>query len=81
MNFNRNKRSVAIDLRQKAGQKILHQLVKDANVLVHNMSDKSAQDLAADFATLKMINPNLVYCPAPGFASTDLTLRPQLTMI
>jgi crotonobetainyl-CoA:carnitine CoA-transferase CaiB-like acyl-CoA transferase len=70
LNFNRNKRSIAVDLKQSAGREILHKLVAQADVLVHNMRDKSAHDLGADFATLKAINPQLVYCAAPGFAST-----------
>jgi crotonobetainyl-CoA:carnitine CoA-transferase CaiB-like acyl-CoA transferase len=70
LNFNRNKRSIAVDLKQKAGKEILHKLVAQADVFVHNMRGKSAQDLGADFATLKAVNPQLVYCAAPGFAST-----------
>ena len=41
-NFNRNKRSIAIDLKQAAGQKILSQLVEDADVVIHNMRGLSA---------------------------------------
>ena len=70
LNFNRNKRSIAVDLKQPEGKEILHKLVAQADVLVHNMRGKSAQDLDADYATLKAINPKLVYCAAPGFAST-----------
>lgn len=70
LNFNRNKRSIAVDLKQPEGKEILHKLVAQADVLVHNMRGKSAQDLGADYATLKAINPKLVYCAAPGFAST-----------
>ncbi|MFQ3347043.1 MAG: crotonobetainyl-CoA:carnitine CoA-transferase CaiB-like acyl-CoA transferase [Candidatus Azotimanducaceae bacterium] len=70
LNFNRNKRSIAVDLKQSEGKEILHKLVAQADVLVHNMRGKSAKDLGADFATLKGINPQLVYCAAPGFAST-----------
>ena len=59
-----------MDLKQPEGKEILHKLVAQADVLVHNMRGKSAQDLGADYATLKAINPKLVYCAAPGFAST-----------
>ena len=61
LNFNRNKRSIAVDLKQPEGKEILHKLVAQADVLVHNMRGKSAKDLGADFATLKGINPQLVY--------------------
>lgn len=69
LNFNRNKRSIAVDLKQSEGKEILHKLVAHADVLVHNMRGKSAKDLGADFVTLKAINPQLVYCAAPGFGS------------
>lgn len=68
MNFNRNKRSVAIDLKQSRGQDVLHRMVKDADVLVHNMRSRSAAQLGSSFETLHAINPGLVYCYSPGFS-------------
>ena len=52
MNFNRNKRSVVIDLKQPRGQEVLHRLVTVADVLVHNMRSRSAAKLGASFETL-----------------------------
>jgi crotonobetainyl-CoA:carnitine CoA-transferase CaiB-like acyl-CoA transferase len=66
-NFNRNKRAVCIDLKREAGQHVLHRLVRDADVVVHNMRSRSARALGADFETLRRINPRLVYCFAAGF--------------
>lgn len=68
MNFNRNKRSVVIDLKQPRGQEVLHRLVTVADVLVHNMRSRSAAKLGASFETLHAINPGLVYCYSPGFS-------------
>jgi len=68
MNFNRNKRSVVLDLKQPRGQGVLHRLVKEADVLVHNMRSRSAAQLGASFETLQAINPGLVYCYSPGFS-------------
>ena len=67
INFNRNKRSIAVDLRQERGRKVLHDLVAAADVLVHNMRSGSAARLGASYAALSAINPALVYCHSPGF--------------
>ena len=80
LNFNRNKRSIAVDLKQPEGKEILHKLVAQADVLVHNMRGKSAQDLGADYATLKAINPKLVYCAAPGLRAPAQMLNRLLMM-
>ncbi|NCF34479.1 MAG: CoA transferase [Proteobacteria bacterium] len=69
LNFNRNKRALALDLKKPKGQEILHQLVADADVFVHNMRSKAANQLGVDYATLAAVNPRLVYCTGVGFAS------------
>lgn len=67
MNFNRNKKSLTLDLKQEQGQQILHALIKESDVLVHNMRARSAKQLGASYEVLKGINPKLVYCYSPGF--------------
>lgn len=67
LNFNRNKRSIVIDLKRPEGQSILHRLVRDADVLVYNMRPRSAAGLGASAETLLAINPGLVYCYSPGY--------------
>ncbi len=69
MNFNRNKRSLTLDLKHPRGQEILHALVRDSDALVHNMRARSATKLGASYDTLKKVNPSLVYCYSPGFGS------------
>lgn len=68
-NFNRNKRSIALDLKQPSGQAIMAKLVGQADVVVHNMRGMSAQTLGISYQQLKQIKPDLVYCWSPGFAS------------
>ncbi len=68
-NFNRNKRSIAIDLKQLAAQDVVARLVADADVVVHNMRGKSAQALGIAYQQLQQVKPNLVYCWSPGFGS------------
>ncbi len=66
-NFNRNKRSLVLDLKQERGRDILHRLVEQSDVLVHNMRPSSAAALGASFEELQKINPRLVYCHSAGF--------------
>ncbi|MGB2329738.1 MAG: CoA transferase, partial [Pseudomonadales bacterium] len=49
MNFNRNKRSIILDLKSEAGKADLRQLVTHADVLVHNMRPNSAERLGASY--------------------------------
>jgi len=70
MNLNRNKRSVVLDLKRPEGLRALMALVKGANVLVHNMRQKAADRLGLDYATVREVNPQIVYCAAVGFGST-----------
>ena len=70
MNFNRNKRAIAVDLKQPEGRDILYRLVADADVFVHNMRGKAAAQLGIDYATLAALNSRLVYCSGVGFASS-----------
>jgi alpha-methylacyl-CoA racemase len=64
---NRNKQSIAINLKQPAGQKILHQLAADADVLVEGFRPGVMARLGGDYATLSQINPRLIYCSLSGF--------------
>src|ERR687886_293254 len=64
---NRNKRSMAINLKHPAGQKILHQLAADADVLVEGFRPGVMARLGGDYATLSQINPRLIYCSLSGF--------------
>ena len=64
---NRNKQSIAINLKHPAGQKILHQLAADTDVLVEGFRPGVMARLGGDYATLKQINPRLIYCSLSGF--------------
>lgn len=67
INTNRNKKSIAVDLKTPEGREILQSLIRDADVLVHNMRPKSADKLGLSYEGLKELNPNLIYCFAAGF--------------
>ena len=69
MAINRNKRSIAVDLKKPEGQAIVRRLIKTADVLVHNMRAKSAAKLGLAYETLKKENPKLIYCFSAGFGA------------
>lgn len=67
INSNRNKQSIALDLRDAEALAALHAIIAGADVVVHNMRPKSADRLGVGFEQLRAINPGLIYCYAPGF--------------
>ena len=68
LNFNRNKRSVMLDLKQPEALQSLLALVAEADVLVYNVRPRSMKKLGLDYETLRALNPRLVYCGAYGFS-------------
>jgi alpha-methylacyl-CoA racemase len=64
---NRNKRSIAINLKQPEGQKLLHQLAAEADVVVEGFRPGVMARLGGDYATLNQLNPRLIYCSLSGF--------------
>ncbi|MEZ5100162.1 MAG: CoA transferase [Thermoleophilia bacterium] len=68
--LNRNKRSVALDLKQPAGRAAFHRLVATAHVVVDNFRVGVTERLGADQATLRGVNPRLVTCSLTGFGAT-----------
>jgi crotonobetainyl-CoA:carnitine CoA-transferase CaiB-like acyl-CoA transferase len=66
-NLNRNKRSVVLDLKQKAAQGALMRLVEGADVFVHNMRLSAAARLGLDYDSLRKVNPRIIHACATGF--------------
>jgi len=67
LNLNRNKRSIAEDLRRPEGLALIDRLVATADLVVHNMRASSAERLGIGFTRLKGVNPTLAYCFTAGF--------------
>ena len=65
--FNRNKRSLAVDLKSDAGREIARRLIKGADVLVENFAPGTMGRLGLDADTATTLNPQLVYASLKGF--------------
>lgn len=68
--LNRNKKSVAIDLKNQEGLEIFYALIKKADVVISNFSAGVTKKLKIDFDTLKTINPKIITCTVSGFGET-----------
>ena len=69
LSTNRNKQSLTLALDKPEGRRILEQLVATADVLVENYRPGVTDKLGIDYASLKRINPRLVYCSITGFGA------------
>ena len=64
---NRNKRSVALNLKQPEAQRVFHQLAADADVIVEGFRPGVMARLGGDYETLSKLNARLIYCSLSGF--------------
>jgi crotonobetainyl-CoA:carnitine CoA-transferase CaiB-like acyl-CoA transferase len=64
---NRNKQSITVDMTLPQGQKLLHALAAECDVVIENFKKDGLVRYGLDYATLKAINPRLVYCSITGF--------------
>ncbi len=67
---NRNKRSVTCDIAQPAGQALIRELALHCDVFVENFKVGDMARYGLDYASLKAINPRIVYCSITGFGQT-----------
>jgi len=68
--FNRNKRSLALNLRSEEGKAVLARLIAESDVLVENYRPGVLAEMGFDEARLKALKPDLVYCNISGFGTT-----------
>jgi crotonobetainyl-CoA:carnitine CoA-transferase CaiB-like acyl-CoA transferase len=76
--FNRNKRSVAIDLKAGEGRDLLYRLAATADVVLENYAPGTMDRLGCGYADFAKVNPRLVYCALKGFLSGPYEHRPAL---
>jgi crotonobetainyl-CoA:carnitine CoA-transferase CaiB-like acyl-CoA transferase len=60
-NYNRNKKSVTIDISKEGGQAILHKIIENADVFLSNLRPFELKRYNLEYNTLKQINPRLIY--------------------
>ena len=76
--FNRNKKSLAVDLQQPAGKDIALRLLDTADVLTENFRPGALDKLGFSYEALKKRNSKLVYCSLKGFLKGPYEHRPAL---
>lgn len=82
LNMNRNKRSIALNLKNPAGRKVFLDLVKTADIVVENYRPGVVRKLGIDYETLSKINPRLVYASISGFGQTGpWAMRPGFDLM
>ena len=64
---NRNKRSLAVDLKSADGMAVVRRLLADADVLIENFRPGAMDKLGLSYAALSADNPRLIYCSCKGF--------------
>lgn len=67
--LNRNKRSIEVNLKHDAGQRIVHDLVEDADVFIESMKPGRRDAFNLSYQDLREHNPSLIYCSISGFGS------------
>jgi crotonobetainyl-CoA:carnitine CoA-transferase CaiB-like acyl-CoA transferase len=68
--YNRNKRSVVLDMGESADRALFDTLVRDADVYIQNFRPGTAERLGAGVQRLHELNPKLVYCSISGFGAS-----------
>ena len=69
LTLNRNKQSVAIDLKSQRGKALFHQLVEMSDIVLSNFGAGVPERLGLDYASLSQVNPRIITCTVTGFGS------------
>jgi len=70
LTFNRNKRSLAVNLKEPDGLKIVKDLAADADVMIESFRAGTLERLGLGYEEIKKINPGVVYCSISGYGRT-----------
>jgi len=77
ISFNRNKKSIALDLKSEEGKKIAKDIIAKADILLENFRPGVMERLGLGYEEMKKLNPKLVYCSSSGYgASGPYLTRP-----
>ena len=75
MAWNRNKRSIAIDMKKEEGKKILNAVAKTTDIVLENFRPGVMERLGFGYEDLKKINPRIIYCSASGWGNDGPYLK------
>ncbi len=67
---NRNKRSIMLDLKSERGRDAALDIMRDADVVVHNFRPGAMERLGLDFPAVTKVNPGVIYCATYGYSKT-----------
>ena len=70
LTFNRNKRSLSVNLKEREGLKIVQDLVADADVMIESFRAGTLDRLGLGYEAIKKTNPGVVYCSISGYGRT-----------
>jgi crotonobetainyl-CoA:carnitine CoA-transferase CaiB-like acyl-CoA transferase len=76
--FNRNKKSIALNLKDAKGKEVLRKLIASADVFIENFAPDAADRLGFSYEACREINPRLIYCNLKGFMPGPYWKRPSL---
>lgn len=68
LQFNRNKRSLAIDLKAPAARDAFRALIEHADIIMSNVRPSGMRGLGLDYASVAAINPGIIYCACYGYS-------------
>ncbi|MFC0274394.1 CaiB/BaiF CoA transferase family protein [Metabacillus herbersteinensis] len=68
--INRNKKSVALNLKSEEGKKIFNELAKEADIIVENYRPGVTKSLGIDYESMKELNDGIIYCSISGYGQT-----------
>ena len=68
-NFNRNKRSMTLDLKKENGRAIMHKMVADADIFLSNLRTHELDEYQVGYETLNAINPRLIWGNVNGYGT------------
>lgn len=76
--YNRNKKSICVDLKSAEGSEIVARLVKEADIVIENFRPGAMTKLGLGYQQLSEVNPRLIYCSLKGFLSGPYEHRTAL---
>ena len=81
LTLNRNKKSVALNLKEPEGLEVFYDLVREADVVISNFGAGVPERLQIDYSSLSSVNPGIITCTVTGFGSDGPNpFRPATTV-